>query len=286
MKKLPAALLVALLVSSCGGKKENPEARALLDNASQAYSSADYTLALTLLDSLQKAYPAEISLQKDAMRLRPQVIEKQTLLQISTNDSLTALDRVTAEKLKPSLKWVKDPRMVESYWVAADAYSSTFMNSTGIQGRVSEIGEFYIISSAVPAISHTSVTLSDGSASVSTPAVPFDGESNYRSGGGEVITFSPLQSDTIGRFAADAAASSRPLTLTLNGKQAKKVKLTSAQVKAIADAYNYASAISRARELYATRQKLEATLQVARNQIARTADLPEEPDQDSPDKKI
>ena len=158
--------------------------------------------------------------------------------------------------------------MLEGYWVASEGYNPSFMSTTAIQGRVSEIGEFYIVSSAKPSIGHTSISLSDGSASVSTPEVPYDGESNYRIDGGEIITFSPAQSDTIGQFAL--ANTGKPLTLTFRGKSSRQVKLPAVQTSALADAYAYARAISRARQLAVERQRLEATLQVARNQMART----------------
>lgn len=258
-----------VLLSSCsGGAKENPQARSLYEEADRAYVEADYARALSLLDSLTKGFPKEISLQKEGMSLRPKVIEKATLLQISTNDSLMALDKIEADRLKPSLKWVKTPRMLEGYWVAARGYDPAFMSKTAIQGRVSEIGEFYIVSSAKPAVGHTSISLSDGTVTVSTPVVPYDGESNYRIDGGEIITFSPAQSDTIGNLAF--ASAGKPLTLVFNGKSPRKVKLSKDQAAALADTYAYARAVSRARKLAVERQRLEATLQVARGQIART----------------
>lgn len=266
---IPASCVMSLLFACSGGDKADPEARSLLDAASSAYGNADYSLAETLLDSLQRGFPAEVSLQKEGMALRPKVIEKATLLEISANDSLMAFDKVEAGRLKQKLKWVKTPRMIEGYWVAAEGYNPSFMSTTAIQGRVSEIGEFYIVSSAKPLLGHTSISLSDGASSAATPEVPYDGESNYRVDGGEIITFSPAQSDTIGRFAL--ANSGKPLTLVLKGKTSRKIKLTSPQVDALADAYAYSRAITRARSLAVERKRLEATLQVARDQIARTS---------------
>jgi hypothetical protein len=277
MKYTPLKIAVGgalLLLASCNsGKQTDSNAQALFDEANAAFEAADYSRATSLLDSLQKAYPGEIALQREGMALRPKVIEKSTLLQISTNDSLSVLAQASAEQLKGKLKWVKNPRLVEGYWVAAAGYNPNFMNTTGIQGRVSEIGEFYIVSSVAASINHTSVALSNGSASVATPAVAYDGESNYRYNGTEVITFSPQQSDTIGNFALQN--SGRPLTLTFRGKQNKSQQLSAAQVTALADAYAYSQAILQGRELATERQRLEATLQVARNQIARTTDYPD-----------
>lgn len=264
---LPALCAIAAL-SGCSDNKPAPEAQALFDEASQAYEAADYSRAKSLLDSLQKSYPTEISLQKEGIALRPKIIEKATLQAITTNDSLMVYGQVEAEQIKPRLKWIKTPRMIEGYWVAAKGYDPDFMAKTAIQPRVSEIGEFYIVSSAKPSVNHTSILLSSGSASAATPEVAYDGESNYRINGGEIITFSPAQSDTIGAFALEN--SGKGLTLSFRGKSTRNIKLSAAQVDAIADTYAYARAVKRARELSVERQRLEATLQVARNQIART----------------
>lgn len=267
-KRIIPALCAIAALSGCSGNKPAPEAQALFDEASIAYQVADYSRAKILLDSLQKSYPSEISLQKEGMALRPKVIEKATLLAISTNDSLMVYGHVEAEQIKPRLKWIKTPRMIEGYWVAAKGYDPDFMAKTAIQPRVSEIGEFYIVSSAKPLVNHTSIQLSSGTASAATPDVAYDGESNYRINGGEIITFSPAQSDTIGAFALENAG--KGLTLSFRGKSTRNIKLSASQVDAIADTYAYARAVKRARELTVERQRLEATLQVARNQIART----------------
>lgn len=276
---LPIALFGAVAISGamtsgCSGSKADPEAQALFDQASQAFEARDYAQATVMLDSLQKTFPAEIALQREAMALRPKVIEHQTLLDISRNDSLQVVAQLNGERLKPLLVWVKTPRMVEGYWIGKSSNNPNFLNTTGVQGRVSELGEFYLVSSMNPAGNHTAVSLSDGSTTVSTPEVPYDGESNYRLNGSEVITFSPAQSDTIGQFAFNHA--DRPLTLTFRGKRSKSVKLSAAQVTALADAWAYSQAVVGARNLTGERARLEATLQVARNQIARTAQVEEE----------
>ena len=115
-------------------------------------------------------------------------------------------------------------------------YKPDFMNSTGIEARVSEIGQFYVVSSSNPSVGHTSITLVIGDYSATTPEVAYDGESNYRIGGGEVITFSPEQSDTIGALAAKFA-------------------------------YRYSSSIIRARDNEVKRQRLMKTIEIAQRQM-------------------
>lgn len=259
-----------MLIASCSGKKEDPQARALLTEASQAFEAGDCDTATLLLDSLQKTFPSELDIQREGMLLRPKVIEMTATRQIAALDSTNIADNATMERLKPTLKWVKTPGMIEGYWTDAKSYNPSFMNGTGIEARISEIGQFYIVSSANPQLKHTAVSITGPAASATTQAVPYDGESNYRIGGGEVITFSPEQSDTIGAATIQnlAANPSAQLTLGFAGGKAKSLKLTPAQAQGIANAYNYSRALIRARDNQVQHQRLEKTIEIARRQAA------------------
>lgn len=267
-----SALAAALLLSasSCG-KKVNPEAEALLNQAQTAFDGSDFAGAQSLLDSLQKAYPAEIELQQAGMALRPKVIEQLTLIEIQQTDSAIAAEKSEADKLKGELRWVKTPGMIEGYWTYGKTYRPDFMNTTGIEPRVSEIGEFYIVSSVNPAggLKHTSIAVSGNGGKAATQPVPYDGESNYRIDGGEIITFSPQASDTIGAFAFNNQGA--PLTLHFIGSKERSQKLSADQAAAINAAYRYSKITIDARERTVNRQRLEKQLEIARNQIARTA---------------
>lgn len=268
MKKTIFATLALSMLVSCS--EENPEARALLNSAQQAFDNKEYMLANELLDSLQSGlYASALNVQRESMLLRPQVIEQLAIIKMAVVDSMTVVDEADMTRLKPALKWIKAPEMIEGYWIDAKAYKSNFMNSTGIEARVSEIGQFYIVSSANPSLlKHTSITLSTGSASATTQEVSYDGDSNYRIGGGEVITFTPEQSDTIGFFASEQLKNATPaMSLSFNGAKGKKtIKLTAAQAKGIATAYEYSKALVRARDNQVERQRLERTIEIAKNQ--------------------
>ncbi len=273
MKKITVTIGAALIiaVASCG-KKVNPEAEGLLNDAQMAFDRADYAGAVVLLDSLQKAFPAEVAIQRSGMALRPKVIEQLTLIEIAKSDSAIAAEKAEAENLKAQLKWIKTPGMIEGYWTYGKSYRPDFMNTTGIEPRVSEIGEFYIVSSVNPSggLKHTSIAISGNGGRAATPEVPYDGESNYRIDGGEIITFSPQASDTIGKFAFNNQGA--PLTLHFVGKNERMQKLSPEQAAAISAAYRYSKITIDARERSVNREKLEKQLAIARSQIARTAE--------------
>ena len=277
--KLYTACLIAgfaIAGSGCSSKSENPDARNLLAMAENDFSSGNYASSIALLDSLQKTFPAETALQREAMAMRPKVIEAEATKALAAVDSTYNADIETLKSLKTQLKWIKTPGMIEGYWIAPEVYRSDFMNTTGIEARVSEIGEFYIVSSVNPAgnLKHQSIGLKTSAGNARTQNVAYDGESNYRIGGAEVITFSPAQSDTIGMVARNAveanqAAGASVIVYGVNGE--KSVKISPAVLKGIGKAYAYSAATIRARDLQVERERLNRTIEIARRQQLSTA---------------
>lgn len=272
MKSYTLLLVTAagIAAASCGSRSADADAApaALLEQA-EACVSSDPATSILLLDSLSKTYSTETGLVKQAMALRPRAIEQLTLREIAVADSLLETKKHEIETLRESLRWVKEPRMVDGYYIARTAYNPDFMNTTGIEARVTDIGRFYVVSSANPGNGHTSVTLTDGSASATAGDVPYDGESNYRISGGEVVTYSPEKSDTLGAFASQASG---PLTLRFNGRGKSSRKLSTRDVEAIAVAYRYSKAVESARNADIEQQRLRKQLEIARSQQQRLAD--------------
>lgn len=267
---------LAIAGSGCSSKSENPDARNLLAKAENDFNSGNYASSIALLDSLQKTFPAETALQREAMAMRPKVIEAEATKALAAVDSTYNADIETLKSLKTQLKWIKTPGMIEGYWIAPEVYRSDFMNTTGIEARVSEIGEFYIVSSVNPAgnLKHQSIGLKTSAGNARTQNVAYDGESNNRIGGAEVITFSPAQSDTIGMVARNAVEANQAAGASVifyGVKGEKSVKISPAVLKGIGKAYAYSAATIRARDLQVERERLNRTIEIARRQQQSTA---------------
>lgn len=267
---------LAIAGSGCSSKSEYPDARNLLAKAENDFNSGNYASSIALLDSLQKTFPAETALQREAMAMRPKVIEAEATKALAAVDSTYNADIETLKSLKTQLKWIKTPGMIEGYWIAPEVYRSDFMNTTGIEARVSEIGEFYIVSSVNPAgnLKHQSIGLKTSAGNARTQNVAYDGESNYRIGGAEVITFSPAQSDTIGMVARNAVEANQAAGASVifyGVKGEKSVKISPAVLKGIGKAYAYSAATIRARDLQVERERLNRTIEIARRQQQSTA---------------
>lgn len=270
--KLSAITLSAIALVACGGKSlETIDAETMLAEARDAITEGNPQHSIEILDSLQKKYPSEIEVQREAIKIRPQAMEAITISELSTVDSLIACFSATHESLAPTMRLISDKNLVEPYYVPTASYNANFLNTTGIQPRVNEIGQFYIISSVNgKGIKHNSITLKSASGEVSTAIVAYDGDSNYRSGNSEMITYLPEQCDTLGVFVNENLGNT--ITLTFNGESGKKIsdKLSKTAIKGIADAYNFSKSVIMSRDLAVKRQKLERQLQIARDQIART----------------
>lgn len=262
------ATTLLFTLSGCLKSESEVSAEGLLAQAKNAVDASDTSLATTLLDSIDRAYPSETKVRRQALELRPKIVETETLKQIASTDSLLSFYEDQYRMLLEKMKLINDPQLVEPYYVAKKAYRDDFVNTTGIQARVDEIGQFYLISSVKGLnLKHTSVTVTVDSEQASTATIPYDGAANYRIEGSELVTYMTSQCEEIGKFAATHRTGLGKLTF--NGAKSHTIQLQPAQISAIADAYEFSQSIVQARELYVQREKLERQLQIARDQQAQ-----------------
>lgn len=255
---------------SCGNDtSEQDAARELYNKADSAYKEQNYILSQQLIDSLQAKYPKQISIQRDALHLRPKAIEGATINEIEVCDSLIATLQQQKMQLESKFVFVNNPQLVDGYYVAKTNANSNLFGRTGIESRITPEGRFYILSSlTAKPIKHTSISLICGNQEVKSLDVPYDGERNYRSSGTEMITFVPEECDTLGRFAS--INRDKSITMVFNGKSSYKQKLSVGDIKAIADTYELSELILELASAKRKRELLDQQLMLARNQIART----------------
>lgn len=273
VKIAASGLMVSCLMFGGCTDSGSKAADDLLEQVNEAVENGNSTLALTLLDSLQRTYPQMIDQQREGMKLRPRAMEIAIMAQIQTVDSALAAYADTHQSLGAKMKTISNPDLVEPYMTPAEGYNPNFINSTGVQPRVDKVGQFYLVSSLNPGgVNHVSLTFIAGGDELTTESVPYDGDLNYRMNGSEVVTFMPAKCDTVGQFMVEHR--NAPVTVRFNGEKGKsrQVKLTQAQAGAMADAYLYSQAALQGRELSVQREKLDRQLQVARDQSARLAD--------------
>lgn len=264
-KAIITALSAALLLCGCVDK-EKRAAEELLDQVKENIENKNYKLAIAQLDTLDHVYKAQVELRREGMQLRPLAIEGAALRDLESTDSLIAVLTIENEKKKESLRFVENP--VEGYFVSSKEKAGTFMGSNGIQARISPDGIFYIVSSTTRPVKSTGVTLKAGDKEAKSKNVKYDDERNYRRNGIEVITFMRAECDTLGKFAT--AHRGEEMSLTFEGEKPYTVKFTTEDAERLAEVYECSQLFMDCQLAQTKKARLEKSLELARNQQART----------------
>lgn len=267
-KYIIMAVIISLLsLNSCSGNGDKAKAQALLDSATEAFESGDYTKALELTDSLRSAYPSEIDIRREALHLSTRATEGITLRRLETADSLLAVLGARGDSLSHLVRFVENP--IEGYYVAGNDKDGNIVGSNGLQARLSPSGDFYMISSLKSRqVKSTSVTVSCNGQSATTATIAHDGERNDRSMGAEIITFMAPECDSVANFIA--RHSTLPLTLTFNGASSYSIPMPKPQAQNIATLYDYAVTLRRAKMASLEKEKLSRAIDISRAQAAKT----------------
>ncbi|MDE6317284.1 MAG: hypothetical protein K2L73_02655 [Muribaculaceae bacterium] len=238
-------------LSSCKNGNDNKisEAQTAFNQAQEAYNTGDARQCITLLDSLDRKYADDIEVMKQSMQLRPKALIIITEEDIAAADSTISANKAAIDSLKPLMTHIDVPG-TEGYMLKSSAVDPAFMNKTGVSPRVSEIGEFYLVSSLNPAggLQHWSLSAVVGDMIATTDTVRYDGALNFRTNNSEVITFTPAGSKSIGELVAFNPG--LPVKILFNGQNGRNrsISLNAAQIDAIATAYRYATAVNDMRD--------------------------------------
>ncbi|MBD5376137.1 MAG: hypothetical protein HDR77_11790 [Bacteroides sp.] len=262
---LVAAALTATLTTACGDKDKDA-ATGLLADAQAQFEARQFNSALATLDTLDARYPAQVDIRRDAMHLRPKVIEAASLAELASTDSLIAVLTISGDSLRSTLTYVPDS--FEGYYTSSRISSQKPADAPGLYARMSPEGVFTLISSAKKGTESTAVTLSAAGAEASTAHVACDGERNDRSRGVEIITFMPAECDTIGHFAF--IHKGQPLTVSFIGSKTATQPLSTDQAEALAEVWSASRILGSLRMAQMRKTHLERTLDIARSQMART----------------
>lgn len=110
MRKKNIILTTAILLIAGCANKEQQEAQALLQRATQAYQHQEYSKAKLQLDSIRQLYPKEFDTRKQAIRLHQRIELDETRVGLHYIDSTLTAVRANIEPLTQGLKLYKDPR--------------------------------------------------------------------------------------------------------------------------------------------------------------------------------
>jgi hypothetical protein len=270
---LSAALMAASVMlgsTACSGGSSDADAKAeqMVAEAANALDRGDYESATAKLDSMISAYPKAINARRQAIDLRPKIIERQTQQEIAELQMLMQATSQFVDSLQAFFTTVpRSDDQLESYVISNSAPKNWRERNTAI-ARMSPSGEFYMISSlAGRTTHHTAISLTSDGVTVTSGTVPYDAESLLSR---ESVRFASGAADTLGVVACQFDAMHRPATLRyLGGKTTPSTTLSADEIHAIADTWRLSQAVSSMAPMASRLEQLKAKLQLARDQQAR-----------------
>ncbi len=270
--------IATLALSSCKSEKSDTAtlAEELFNKAQTELNSGNAHECITLLDSLDSNFIKERDIIQQSMNLRPQALLQIATEEIASTDFIINTNKAKLDSLKPLMTHIDVPG-TEGYSLVGTLVDPNFMNKTGISPRVSEIGEFYLVTSVNPAggLKHWSVSAVVGDMIATTDTVAYDGALNFRLNNSEVITFTPAGSNSIGELVANNP--NLPVKIIFNGEngKTKSISLSTTQIEGMATAYRYALAINDMRNATINLERLNARCNKLQQQINNNKANPE-----------
>lgn len=264
-KSLLAGSLSIMVLSGCSD--DSKAARELISQAETMSETGDYAGALAMLDSVDSRYAAEVEVRRDAMSLRPRIMEQLTLKELSTADSIIAELTIEADAVKDVMAFVEDS--FEGYYTTTALKGKIPAEKTGLYARMSPDGLYTVVSSCPKGTGSTAVGLKSGDDEVMSARVMPDGERNDRSRGVEIINFMPSECDTLGAFAERHAGAEIKATF-FGDKKNHTITLPKDQAEALGSVHKASVIVGRLHRAQLEKTRLERQLDVARSQIART----------------
>lgn len=257
------SVFFALSILSCGNK-EKDSAVELYTKSEIALQNHELNEALGYLDTLNARYPKEVTVRRDAMRLRARIIENMAMDSIGDADAALAEATIHLDEWRPKFRHVESSVGLEGYFLP-NGVDEKMMTQNGIQGRVSDKGFFYVVANVQgKAIGLNSFELISGSDAVSSAEI--SAARVIKVEGSESASFNPEDIEAVGPWLDGHGT---PSTLVLRGTRGNvKVKLTKAQGEELKDCYYFSQALQTQRRASIRREKFERMLATARDQLA------------------
>ena len=244
-------------------------AQNLAGQANTCYENGEYETTISLIDSLNKAYPAQVKLRRELIPLRAKALKAYSEESLVHTDSLVTVLQAEIAGYTDVMHHVEGDNDLDGYYVVKSTYNPDLSAFTGIQPRVSDLDySLYILaSSADKKIGVNQILLSSPDGQIASTAIP---EDSGRVGdtdafGSDIASFRAEEVADLAAWAAENAASVN--RLIIRGSLGEvEVKLTPAQVAALGTAWHFAEVASRLQTAVRLKDKLEKQLMLARDQ--------------------
>lgn len=274
---ITSAGFLACVCACTGESAEHKAATALSNSADSCMAAGDFARAISLLDSLNNAYPKEIDIRKASNLKRAKAFEGLALSQIPRLDAqLDSLNAVVAA-LYPDFIQEQSTSSLSPYALYKSIAGQSLTSGAGIQPRVN-------VSADDAADTPWSIAVNAGK-NIGLNAIETVTKNGHRfrmeaySADGQMGTVTPEAAAEAAGYLFDNPGDPA-VSATLSGTRGQvNVKLNASTSQAIAESWNYACTKARLRASLVNRERVEQQLQIARDQAANAAT----PDNDNTD---
>lgn len=171
MKKILAIITVCAVLLGCA---ENVEKLATkhLDNAKEAFITANYNVAKQEIDSIRILYPKAFETRRQGIRLMQQIEEAEQMRIVEYEDSMIAATTAAFERIKDNYVFEKDEQYQDlGLYTIKSQVPNRNIDRTYIRAQVDELGRMTLVSSyrGSSYIHHDWLKLSVGELYVDTP---------------------------------------------------------------------------------------------------------------------
>ena len=171
MKKILAIITVCAVLLGCAENVERLAAKHL-DNAKEAFITANYNVAKQEIDSIRILYPKAFETRRQGIRLMQQIEEAEQMRIVEYEDSMIAATTAAFERIKDNYVFEKDEEYQDLglYTIKSQAPNRN-IDRTYIRAQVDELGRMTLVSSyrGSTYIHHDWLKLSVGDDYVDTP---------------------------------------------------------------------------------------------------------------------
>lgn len=269
--KLSLGLTLALsalgVLSSCGPSAEERAAAELLGQAEGLYDMKEYQSAIDSIKALNERYPKFADIRKSGLRIQAQATESLVKDSIEAIEPVLAESTLRCDSLQGLFTEVKaSAEGIDGYYVPKSTGTSTGMDATGIQPRVSTEGYFYLAAN----ISGRTVGLNRlkiSAGNESWTSQPVSATRILTVEGSEIASLSPEEVAGLGPWLAGHGA--KGLKGTFEGSRGTvSFAVSPALRERIMLCEEYATALQTKRSASIQREKLERKLQSVRDYLA------------------
>lgn len=251
-----------MLAACSGDKKEAGELYALSE---EAIAAGHYEQALTLLDTLNARYPAQVEVRRNALGLRARAMEGLAIDSITEADARLAAATLAVDSLGQQFRHVAAPAPgMDGFWLPKGV-NERAMATTGIQARVSDDGYLYLVASLNgKRIGLKAIELRAGDASYTSEAI-----SQARLvtvGNSESASFNQEELEGLGAWLKEHPGANK--IVFIGSRRNHQAPLNAATRSELALCSEYAQALQAKRLASVLREKYERRLRTARDQMA------------------